>query len=309
MAKTKKFSFVAAPGLTVYAVLIQRDTGHYLNDADGGFATAPADKYQEVTEDAALAGRYTYDESRTAWADGPYEFIAYSQLGGTPDPTTDTAIASGSFSLINDSVPVTASSTILGLCTLADVKTQLNLPGSDMDQLVTDMIAAAEAMIQGKTGYTLIATDHTEYFSPGQRGGNAGTDLATLRVREHPVISVASIYEDDERSWSDPSDEIPAADYYTSGYAVRLYNDGDTRSFRAGHRTVRVIYRAGYETIPADLRRACVMMAAHLYYKAERQRQNIASESMGDAAVTYLDQAMPKEVVELLRPYTRPTGL
>ena len=43
--------------------------------------------------------------------------------------------------------------------------------------------------------------------------------------------------------------------------------------------------------------------------QADKQRQNLASESMGDATVTYLDQAMPKEVVELLKPYTRPCGL
>ena len=90
---------------------------------------------------------------------------------------------------------------------------------------------------------------------------------------------------------------------------IRLFENSYIPYFMPGQRTVKVIYRAGYETIPADLRRAVVMMTAHLYYKADRQRQNLQSESMGDASVTYLNEAIPKEVVELLKPYVRPIGL
>lgn len=313
MAKTKKFSFIAATGLTVYAVVIQRDTGYYLNDADGGFAAAPADKYQEITEDVALGGRYTYDESRTVWADGPYEFVAYSQLGGSPAPTTDTPIASGSFTLVGDSVPTAGSSTISGLCSLADVKTALSFTDTTKDQLCTDIIAAAEKMIQQHTGYTLINTEHTEYFSPGRRhwnvNKNVSADMTALRVKEHPIISVTSVYEDDDRTWDDAADLIAATDYYTDNYNIRLHDDGSTVQFTAGLRTVRAIYRAGYATIPSDLRRAAVMLSVHLYHLADRQRQNIASESLGDATVTYLNEDIPKTVRLMLKPYTRPCGL
>lgn len=107
MAKTKKFSFfLQTSGLTVYAVVIQLDTGYYLDDADGNFAAAPADPYQEVTESATLAGRYTYNESRYAWANGAYEILCYSQLGGSPNPLIDTPVASAKFDLYNDGLPL-----------------------------------------------------------------------------------------------------------------------------------------------------------------------------------------------------------
>jgi hypothetical protein len=298
------------PGLTVYAVVIQSDTGRYLDDADGGFAVAPADKYQEVAEDAALGGRYHYEESRTVWADGPYEIVCYAQAGGAPAPLTDKPIASTSFVLIGDSVPSAGSSIISGLCSLADVKRVLKIGGASFDQAITDKIAAAEQYFRDETDYHLTAADHTEYFSPGYRDFRVSADLSRLRIKDHPIISVVSINDDAARAW-DAGSLVPADDYYFDRFGVYLLPDKGKRSFTAGVQTVRAIVRSGYETPPANLRNAVAHYAAWLYYQDEsgRMRSGIASESIGDATVTYLDQEAPKIVAAAIRQYRRPCGL
>ena len=201
------------------------------------------------------------------------------------------------------------SSVTAGLCNLADVKRILNFTTGDFDQVLTDKIAAAESYFQTETGYNLVAANHTEYFSPGYRGGNVSTDMATLRVKEHPVISVASVVEDADRGFGGAV--VSAADYYADSYRIRLYSDGGTRQFFPGQRTVRAIYRAGFEAIPSFLRNGVAHYAAILYYLEDpgRMRAAIASENIGESTVTYLNEEAPKIVVAAIRQYRRPLGL
>lgn len=89
-------------GITVYCIVRREVDNFLLNDANGSFATSPADPYLSLPEDAAIKGRYEVDESRTVWGDGRYTVAIYRQSGGSPAPVSDTIIATGELAINGD---------------------------------------------------------------------------------------------------------------------------------------------------------------------------------------------------------------
>lgn len=103
MANTKTFILDwNTTGLTSYGIFVRAVDEFQLNDADGDFASAPADPYISFTEDSVLKGRYQLDESRVAWNDGTYTYAVYNQAGGSPAPVSDTIIGTGSVQIEDD---------------------------------------------------------------------------------------------------------------------------------------------------------------------------------------------------------------
>jgi len=91
MANVKKLSTTKiVTGATVYCIIRREVDGYYLNDADGAFANAPADPFDELAEDATIKGLYEISESRTAWEPGFYKVFFFKQAGGSPVPASDT---------------------------------------------------------------------------------------------------------------------------------------------------------------------------------------------------------------------------
>lgn len=91
MANVKKLSTAKiVTGSTVYCIIRREVDGYLLNDADGAFANAPADPYDELTEDGTIKGLFEISESRTAWEPGYYKVFFFKQSGGGPAPASDT---------------------------------------------------------------------------------------------------------------------------------------------------------------------------------------------------------------------------
>jgi len=124
MANEKKITLTwAESGITIYC-LVRRDADDYLlNDADGSFAAAPADKYLSMPEDAVITGLYEVSESRTVWNNGLYLALLYKQVGGSPDLANDTLIASGEMYIWSDVEVDIRLSTISGIVYATDMAT------------------------------------------------------------------------------------------------------------------------------------------------------------------------------------------
>ena len=63
---------------TVYAIVRREADGYRLNDADGAFASVPADPYISLAEDSVIKGRYEVsDQGRSGQTDDiPSPFIS-----------------------------------------------------------------------------------------------------------------------------------------------------------------------------------------------------------------------------------------
>ncbi len=103
MANNKKFILDwSETGQTVYFICVRAVDSFRLDDADGDFATAPADPYILWAEDSVLKGRYSLSESRLLWNNGLYTYAVYKQAGGSPAPVSDTIIGTGELAITND---------------------------------------------------------------------------------------------------------------------------------------------------------------------------------------------------------------
>lgn len=157
MAATKRITLDwSATALTVYVIVRREADDFRLNDADGDFATSPADPYLSLTEDSVIKGRYEVDESRVVWDDGLYTITAYNQAGGSPAPVSDTAIGTGKMYIVSD-----AETELDASVSAVKVKTD-NLP--DGVKKNTALANFSFLMVDstdnktGKTGLTVTAT-------------------------------------------------------------------------------------------------------------------------------------------------------
>lgn len=89
MAQTKRITTKSTTGSNVYAVITRMADGYRLNDATGAFASAPADPYVAMAEDAVEKGVYVLSESRAVWTDGRYRVTTYKRAGGAENPAAD----------------------------------------------------------------------------------------------------------------------------------------------------------------------------------------------------------------------------
>lgn len=90
MPSTKKISCPAGvTGKTLYCIVRRNADNYRLNDADGNFASNPADPYLSLSEDSVVKGLYEVSESRQVWENGSYIVFVYQQTGGSPAPASD----------------------------------------------------------------------------------------------------------------------------------------------------------------------------------------------------------------------------
>lgn len=132
MANTKQVEVLYEAGATVYVTFYQVATSYLLDDATGLFAASPADFFLLMTPDADQDALYRLSEARSAWADGRYFFTVYEQLGGSPDPATDTPLIGQEFFMESDA-PVTAASINLSVSNSSVVTQNIGGGSSDLN--------------------------------------------------------------------------------------------------------------------------------------------------------------------------------
>lgn len=123
-----------------------------------------------------------------------------------------------------------------------------------------------------------------------------------LVLSRRPIVSVTSIVEDDTTLASDDY-EINAA----TGMLLRLDDSDEPSEWLAAK--IVVVYVAGWETVPDDLKLAAVKLAALFWSEGERVDANLKSESIPGVIDQEFwvspasDPLIPEEVKQLLVPY------
>ena len=174
------------------------------------------------------------------------------------------------------------------------VKTYLDIANTDTaaDVLLQDLIARISAWVERYCDRTFAKATHTEQYD------GDGTD--TLVVRQWPIISVASLYDDPDRVFG-ASTQIAAADFvlYKNTGIIRL----DGLVFSAGIQNVNVTYDAGYTDIPDDVQQAVVELVADRF--RNKENQGVRSLAIGSYRVDYGDEELPSEIKGVLDGYRR----
>lgn len=185
------------------------------------------------------------------------------------------------------------------LCSTADLKVLLGISSASQDSLLALVKAGVEAWAKTFTGRDLLvpSTPYTEYYD--------GDETPILRLDQHPIVSVTSIHIDGARTFSaaalvPATDIIGDAKSYALGFVELL-----TYRFSRGVKNVKVVYSAGYSTVPLDLSMAVKQIVAKQFKVAEKKMFAEGSYQVGDTTVTLSPDAFPKDALEVLRSYRR----
>lgn len=149
------------------------------------------------------------------------------------------------------------------LTTLAAAYGYLRLTAGSDDVALQLAITAVSQRIAAWCSRSFVPTDHDELYD--------GTGNPRLILRNFPIISIATVEVDGLAI-------APRSVPHGSGYGSdrRRTLDVYGRTFPRGRHNVRVVYRAGFDPIPADLQFACLEWLKTGYLSQDRPADLIA---------------------------------
>lgn len=178
------------------------------------------------------------------------------------------------------------------LTTLSRLKRFLDISGTEFDTLLAELITAASDAIQSYCGRPFNSLSRSEFH-------DGGSDTLILRVR--PVTEVTKIYSDPSRQWAAGSEISPTHYVVKREEGIVVYAYG---AFAPGVRTVKIIYTAGYATIPEGVAKACVLVCASWFH---RSREGAGRMGSPPRLAAYPEEIGPV-AGELLHPYREIVG-
>ena len=130
-----------------------------------------------------------------------------------------------------------------------------------------------------------------------------------LVVEPYPVTSITSIHDDPDEEYGS-SDLIAASDYVQrgdEGEVIVLKLDAIHGGWSTTDRAVKIVFVAGYSSVPADIETAAIEYVLHLLNLRDRRGVNNVSTPDG-LNTSYRDETIPAHVAQLLAPYVLPSG-
>lgn len=184
----------------------------------------------------------------------------------------------------------------MALITEAEAKDYLpGLGASAESTLIGYLIARVDVVFARYLGYdeTIEDTTYTEYLD-----GPTLDDAEAIKLGVRPVVSVTTIHDDPD--WSYGSGDLVDSGDYTVDLAMGVVHLNPTAShaWSTSKRAIKVVYVAGYATVPADIKQAACLTVAHWYRLTTRQGKTSASGQ--GASKAYTAATIPDEAKELL---------
>lgn len=161
----------------------------------------------------------------------------------------------------------------MSLTSLTKVKLHLGISGSGEDDLLNQLIAEVDTVIQNYTGRKSFESGvRTEYLD-----GNGKDELF---LGHCPLTDVTGVWVDSDGYYGKGTDAFPDESEWEEGsYFVPYSEEADednasmlvalNRVWTEGRGNIKVTYTAGYETIPTDLELAANMLVALMRKGAE----------------------------------------
>lgn len=179
------------------------------------------------------------------------------------------------------------------LVTPSDVESYLGYTFDDQD-LLQAWIDRAEAVILRWTGReSLLPDDITEYVD-----GNAET---SIYLRRWPIIEIASLYVDANGYYGSGDGAFPESSLFTANTQYRARRGGtdlcrgevvrtDGLNWPIGFGNIKVVYTAGYDPVPEDLKLAVMMLIkSHIAAQSTGITANYHSVTHGEFSITLGD--------------------
>lgn len=185
------------------------------------------------------------------------------------------------------------------LAALADIKTMLGISDTTQDAVLTLIKASVEAWVKNYCGrdFLIPGTPYTEY----QDGD--GTNV--VRLDQRPIVSITSVNSDPARLFEAAS-AIPSADIISDPKGQRLgFVELLTYRLLKGIKSTKIVYSAGYATIPDDLSMAVKLIVCKQFKVVSKKMFAETSQSSGNLTITLSVDAWPKDAMQIIGSYRR----
>lgn len=167
------------------------------------------------------------------------------------------------------------------LTTLADARTHLNVPSgtvdADLDAILERFINESTYIIENWLDRKILTRTYTEYQD--------GRSNNRILLKQWPVTSVAEVWCDPSSEFTDTKNLLDATDY-------RIAQESEIalicRHFSRGTQNIKVVYDAGYATVPFPLQSACLWMVEWFYDMRADRRVGNESKGKNNESAKYL---------------------
>jgi hypothetical protein len=193
---------------------------------------------------------------------------------------------------------ITTAATDRALLTVAEARSAIGNTSADVTALIAQVSSSIARACKVRAAGASPVTLRLEVLQETFRLKSAQDCLILSR---RPVTAIATVTENDELV-DDDDYELDAS----SGILRRLSDDNGT-CWPCGK--IIIAYRAGWATVPDDLKLMAMKLAAVLYSEGQRVDPNLKSESIpGVRDVEYWvapsgDPLIPQEILDGLAPY------
>lgn len=176
------------------------------------------------------------------------------------------------------------------LVTIDDVKDYYGLKSSahDVNTLIEELINRISTLFESISG-NIKAADYTEFYD--------GENIELLFVGHLPIISITSINDDPEWDW-EAATLIDSVDYMI--HSCKRYIVLKV-SLANNVQNVKIVYRAGFEVIPEDIKHACIEEIVRKY--KHRTDFDVTSKSREDGSVSYTQKGLMPLTIKILKKY------
>ena len=156
-------------------------------------------------------------------------------------------------------------------------KTSEKIESTKDDNRINTLITSVSQLVKTYCGNSIVdhfSSNKTETFNI-----TWGSNLAQLT--ESPVNSVVSVEE--RENFSASYTTVPNTEYYLDAATDSVYRvttGGQSKNWPTGPASVRIIYKAGYASCPADLQLAVIDLITYYLKDEHKARQTLQGASI-----------------------------
>jgi len=188
------------------------------------------------------------------------------------------------------------------LTTFDMAKDHLGIPDAVItsDERIKRHINAATDMLERLTDRMLKSRTGLVDIQSGRRNDR-------ILVPQWPVTSITELWEDCDSDFTDTTKIIPSSDYRIEttsrgeGIGIVLKSG---KIFPNGKMNLKIVYDAGYATVPSDLEEACLFLMDFLYDIRQDRRVGTVQKGKNQENITYLE-SLPLWIQDTIGRYTR----
>lgn len=183
----------------------------------------------------------------------------------------------------------------MSLTSRSNVKAFKNVSGTAHDSEIDRLILAVDKFINQYCNRTIEQATVTEYHS--LRAGQA-----VFLLKNPPVASITSLYDDPERSYGSGTLLTNNTDYVLEDEDAGIVRF-DEWATSGGIRNIKVVYVGGFSSVPADLAQAAIELVWLARDKGDKALLGLQSKSIADGSVSVFRNDWPAGVKEILDRY------